>query len=272
MTDQQHPHPNHEGHGCCAGKPKAAANTVIDPVCGMSVDPATTPHHAEHGGAAFHFCSAGCRTKFTADPEKYLAKDRAEEAPAPAGTIYTCPMHPEIRQVGPGSCPICGMALEPETITADSGPNPELADMTRRFWVAVALALPVFALEMGGHLFDLHHYLPGQWSNWIQFALATPVVLWAGWPFFERGWASLKTRNLNMFTLIAMGVGVAWLYSVVAVAFPGIFPDAFRKSDGSVPVYFEAAAVITALVLLGQVLELQARERTSGALKALLDD
>ncbi len=244
---------------------------MIDPVCGMSVDPATTQHHATHQGEAFHFCSAGCRTKFTADPEKYLNKDRAEDPPAPPGTIYTCPMHPEIRQVGPGSCPICGMALEPETITADSGPNPELADMTRRFWVAVALALPVFALEMGGHLFDLHHYLPGQTSNWIQFALATPVVLWAGWPFFERGWASLKTRNLNMFTLIAMGVGVAWLYSVVAVTAPQIFPDAFRQSDGSVPVYFEAAAVITALVLLGQVLELQARERTSGALKALLD-
>ncbi len=244
---------------------------MTDPVCGMSVDPATTPHHAEHQGEAFHFCSAGCRTKFIADPLKYLSKDRAEDPPAPPGTIYTCPMHPEIRQVGPGSCPICGMALEPETITADSGPNPELADMTRRFWVAVALSLPVFALEMGGHLFNLHHYLPGQWSNWIQFALATPVVLWAGWPFFERGWASLKTRNLNMFTLIAMGVGVAWVYSVVAVAVPQIFPDAFRKEDGSVPVYFEAAAVITALVLLGQVLELQARERTSGALKALLD-
>ncbi len=265
-----HQHGAQEGHSCCGGKPKSA-NTVTDPVCGMSVDPVTTPHHAEHNGEAFHFCSAGCRTKFTADPGKYLSKDGAENPPAPPGTIYTCPMHPEIRQVGPGSCPICGMALEPETITADSGPNPELADMTRRFWVAVALSLPVFVLEMGGHLFDLHHYLPGQWSNWIQFALATPVVLWAGWPFFERGWASLKTRNLNMFTLIAMGVGVAWLYSVVAVSVPQIFPDAFRNSDGSVPVYFEAAAVITALVLLGQVLELGARERTSGALKALLD-
>ncbi len=263
-------HGGHDGHSCCGGKPKAA-NTVTDPVCGMTVDPATTPHHAEHHGEAFHFCSAGCRTKFAADPQKYLAKDRAEDPPAPPGTIYTCPMHPDVRQVGPGSCPICGMALEPETITADSGPNPELADMTRRFWLAALLSLPVFALEMGGHFFDLHHYLPGQWSNWIQFALATPVVLWAGWPFFERGWASLRTRNLNMFTLIAMGVGVAWLYSVVAVAAPQIFPDAFRNSDGSVPVYFEAAAVITALVLLGQVLELQARERTSGALKALLD-
>jgi Cu+-exporting ATPase len=146
------------------------------------------------------------------------------------------------------------MALEPDTVTADSGPNPELADMTRRLWVAVALSLPVFALEMSGHLFDLHALMPGQLSNWVQFALATPVVLWAGWPFFERGWASLRTRNLNMFTLIAMGVGVAWVYSVVAVAAPGVFPAAFRNMDGSVPVYFEAAAVITALVLLGQVL------------------
>ena len=269
MADHQHGE-DHAGHSCCAGKAKVA-NGVLDPVCGMTVDPATTPHHASHAGADYHFCSAGCRTKFQADPEKYLSKDRAEAPPVPAGTIYTCPMHPEIRQVGPGSCPICGMALEPEIVTADSGPNPELADMTRRFWVAVALSLPVFALEMGSHLFNLHALMPGQLSNWVQFALATPVVLWAGWPFFERGWASLKTRNLNMFTLIAMGVGVAWAYSVVAVAAPGVFPVDFRNNDGSVPVYFEAAAVITALVLLGQVLELGARERTSGALKALLD-
>ncbi|MDP1630223.1 MAG: heavy metal translocating P-type ATPase [Caulobacter sp.] len=269
MSDHQHGD-HHAGHGCCAAGAKPAGS-VIDPVCGMTVDPKTTTHHASHAGANYHFCSAGCRTKFQADPDRYLSKDRAPEPAAPAGTIYTCPMHPEIRQVGPGSCPICGMALEPETVTADSGPNPELADMTRRFWIAVALSLPVFVLEMGGHLFDLHRLIPGQLSNWIQFALATPVVLWAGWPFFERGWASLRTRNLNMFTLIAMGVGVAWAYSVVAVAAPGVFPDAFRNMDGSVPVYFEAAAVITALVLLGQVLELGARERTSGALKALLD-
>ena len=270
MTDHHQHGDHHAGHSCCGGKSKVASG-ALDPVCGMTVDPETTPHHATHDGADYHFCSAGCRTKFQADPAKYLSKDRAEQPPAPAGTIYTCPMHPEIRQVGPGSCPICGMALEPETITADSGPNPELADMTRRFWVAVALSLPVFALEMGSHLLDLHALMPGQLSNWVQFALATPVVLWAGWPFFERGWASLRTRNLNMFTLIAMGVGVAWVYSVVAAAAPGVFPAAFRNMDGSVPVYFEAAAVITALVLLGQVLELGARERTSGALKALLD-
>ncbi|WP_342250471.1 heavy metal translocating P-type ATPase [Sphingomonas sp. OTU376] len=259
---------DHQHHACC-GSAHAQADTVKDPVCGMTVDPETTPHHAFHHDAEFHFCSAGCRSKFLADPERYLSPQPQPEAPA--GTIYTCPMHPEIRQVGPGSCPICGMALEPETITLDSGPNPELADMTRRFWFGLALALPVFVLEMGGHLFGLTMAIGQQLSNWIQFALATPVVLWAGWPFFERGWASLRTRNLNMFTLIAMGVSVAYAYSVVAVLAPGIFPDAFRGHDGAVPVYFEAAAVITVLVLLGQVLELRARDRTSGAIKALLD-
>ncbi|MBI5941954.1 MAG: heavy metal translocating P-type ATPase, partial [Caulobacterales bacterium] len=269
MVDPRHGDP-HEGHGRRAGEPKAD-NGVLDPVCGMTVHPDATTHHATHAGADYHFCSAGCRTKFLAEPEKYLSGDRASEPPAPAGTVYTCPMHPQIRQVGPGACPICGMALEPETVTADSGPNAELADMKRRFRVAVALSAPVLALEMGNHLLNLHALLPGQTSNWLQLALATPVVLWAGWPFFERGWASVRTRNLNMFTLIAMGVGVAWVYSVVAVAAPGVFPAAFRNMDGSVPVYFEAAAVITALVLLGQVLELGARERTSGALKALLD-
>jgi Cu+-exporting ATPase len=189
---------------------------------------------------------------------------------APSGTIFTCPMHPQIRQVGPGSCPICGMALEPETVTADSGPNPELADMTRRFWIGLAFTLPVFVLEMGGHLFDLTMAIGRQTSNWIQLALSAPVVLWAGWPFFERGWTSLTTRKLNMFTLIAMGTGVAFLYSLAAVLAPGAFPAAFRDGSGAVPVYFEAAAVITVLVLLGQVLELRARERTSGAIKALL--
>lgn len=259
---------DHQHHACC-GSAHAQPDTVKDPVCGMTVDPETTPHHAFHHDAEFHFCSAGCRSKFLADPERYLSPQPQPEAPA--GTIYTCPMHPEIRQVGPGSCPICGMALEPETITLDSGPNPELADMTRRFRFGLALALPVFVLEMGGHLFGLTMAIGQQLSNWIQFALATPVVLWAGWPFFERGWASLRTRNLNMFTLIAMGVSVAYAYSVVAVLAPGIFPDAFRGHDGAVPVYFEAAAVITVLVLLGQVLELRARDRTSGAIKALLD-
>lgn len=249
----------------------AGEHGVIDPVCGMTIDPHSTPHRAEYKGHTYYFCSAGCRTKFSADPEKYLG-DRARSAePVPEGTVYTCPMHPEIRQVGPGSCPICGMALEPELATADTGPNPELADMTRRFWIGLALTLPVFLLEMGGHLFGLPGFITPAASNWIQLALATPVVLWAGWPFFVRGWQSIVTRNLNMFTLIAMGTGVAWAYSVVATFAPSIFPDAFRAHDGSVAVYFEAAAVITVLVLLGQVLELRAREQTSGAIRALLD-
>ena len=236
----------------------------------MTVDPHKTPHRHSHQGHPYYFCSAGCRTKFAADPAKYLDPSKREPArPVPAGTIYTCPMHPEIRQEGPGSCPICGMALEPELPSADTGPNPELADMTRRFWIGLALSVPVVVLEMGGHLFG--HLVAQPLSNWLQFLLATPVVLWAGWPFFERGWQSLVTRNLNMFTLIAIGTGVAWLYSVVAVLAPQAFPPAFRDAQGAVAVYFEAAAVITVLVLLGQVLELRAREQTSGAIRALLD-
>ena len=244
-----------------------------DPVCGMKVDPATAAHHAQHAGITYHFCSAGCRTKFVADPAHYLrprAPLRAEAA-AP-GAIYTCPMHPQIRQPGPGSCPLCGMALEPETPTADAGPNPELVDFTRRFWIGLVLTAPVFALEMGGHLTGMTHLLGGpRIGNWVQLALATPVVLWAGWPFFLRGWQSLVNRSLNMFTLIALGTGVAWAFSVVATVAPGIFPAAFRAPDGGVAVYFEAAAVIVVLVLLGQMLELRARERTGGAIRALLD-
>ncbi|WP_454683255.1 heavy metal translocating P-type ATPase [Ancylobacter moscoviensis] len=242
-----------------------------DPVCGMDVDPHTATLKAEHKGITYYFCSPGCRTKFIANPEKYLG-DKAPAEPVPEGTEYTCPMHPEIRQIGPGTCPICGMALEPVLVSLDDGPNHELIDMTRRFWIGLALTVPVFALEMGAHLVPaLHHLVPPGVSNWIQLVLATPVVLWAGWPFFVRGWQSLVTRNLNMFTLIAIGTGVAYLYSLVAVLAPGVFPPAFRAADGSVAVYFEAAAVITVLVLLGQVLELRARERTSGAIKALLD-
>jgi Cu+-exporting ATPase len=235
----------------------------------MEVDPNTALHRAEHEGHPYYFCSAGCRTKFISNPAAYLAE--REPVPVIEGAIYTCPMHPEVRQVGPGSCPICGMALEPETVSLDSAPNPELADMARRFWIGVLLTIPVFALEMGGHLTGLHQWLGQQTSNWLQFLLATPVVLWAGWPFFERGWASMVSRNLNMFTLIAMGTGVAWVYSAVATFSPQVFPTALRGADGAVPVYFEAAAVITVLVLLGQVLELRAREQTSGAIKALLD-
>src|SRR5690349_7657306 len=260
--------PNHDRPGHDRRRP-AEAGSAVDPVCGMSVDPHTTPHRHTHQGRPYYFCSAGCRTKFAADPVRYLSASSAP--PVPAGTIYTCPMHPEIRQVGPGACPICGMALEPELVSAESGPNPELADMTRRFWIGLALALPVVVLEMGGHLIDLHSVLSQSTSNMLQFIFATPVVLWAGWPFFVRGWQSLVTRNLNMFTLIAMGTGVAFLYSVIATLAPGLFPPAFRGHDGAVAVYFEAAAVITVLVLLGQVLELRAREQTSGAIRARLD-
>ncbi|NUR11131.1 MAG: heavy metal translocating P-type ATPase [Bradyrhizobium sp.] len=243
---------------------------VLDPVCGMTVDPATSKHRFDRRGETFHFCSAGCRTKFAADPDKYLAKEKAPEPEMPAGTIYTCPMHPEIRQVGTGSCPICGMALEPEVASLETGPNPELADMTRRFWIGGALALPAAVLEMGGHLAGPHNWIDQTLSNWIQLVFATPVVLWAGWPFFVRGWQSLLTRNLNMFTLIAMGTGVAYVYSIIGTVAPQIFPDNFRGHEGAVAVYFEAAAVITVLVLLGQVLELRARDATSGAIKALL--
>ncbi len=264
--------------GVAASGPGAAP--AVDPVCGMTVDPATSAHHATHAGADYHFCSARCRERFVADPRAFLA--RSGGAPAatgasdtpdpPAGTMWTCPMHPEVRQDHPGACPICGMALEPELAAAEAGPSPELIDMTRRFRIALALTLPVFVLEMGGHLFPaLHHLVPAGASAWIQLALATPVVLWAGWPFFARGWASIRTRHLNMFTLIAMGTGVAWAYSVVATLAPGRFPAAFRGADGAIAVYFEAAAVITVLVLLGQVLELRARERASGAIRALLD-
>jgi Cu+-exporting ATPase len=238
----------------------------------MLVDPHTTSHRQQHAGRPYYFCSAGCQAKFADNPAKFLApSDSAPPQAVPEGTIYTCPMHPQIRQLGPGSCPICGMALEPELVTAASAPNPELIDMTRRFWLGLALALPVVVLEMGGHLANLHMFIGPKLSNWLQFVLATPVVLWAGWPFFVRAWQSLVTRNLNMFTLIAMGTGVAWVYSAVAILFPGLFPPAFRGPDGTVAVYFEAAAVITVLVLLGQVLELRAREQTSGAIRALLN-
>ena len=276
----------------------ATTHQVTDPVCGMNVDRAATEHTADHHGEQFYFCSAGCKDTFLADPDQYAshqhqdhaAHDHAHnshahghhahgsqataEPPEPGegeAVEYTCPMHPEIRRPGPGACPICGMALEPVIVTADTGPSPELRDMTRRFWVGVALSIPVVILGMGRDLIPwLHDAVSASTSAWVQLVLATPVVLWAGWPFFERGWASVRTMKLNMFTLIAMGTGVAWLFSVVATVAPGIFPDAFRE-DGAVDVYFEAAAVITTLVLLGQVLELRAREATSGAIKALLD-
>ena len=245
---------------------------ATDPVCGMTVDPSTAAHRHIYDGEAYYFCSAHCLTTFTAAPETY----RDEKLPPPpalaTGTQFTCPMHLEIVQDGPGDCPICGMALEPVGISLDSGPNPELISMTRRFWIGLVLSLPVLILEMGGHIpgFDLMDAVPQAVSNWIQFTLATPVTLWCGLPFFQRGWASLVTRNLNMFTLIAMGTGTAYAYSLLAILAPGIFPETFRALDGTVAVYFEAAAVIIVLVLLGQVLELRAREGTGQALKALL--
>ncbi|PRY73151.1 heavy metal translocating P-type ATPase [Halomonas ventosae] len=245
-------------------------STVKDPVCGMEVDPHATQHRATHADTTWYFCSARCRKKFEVDPEAYRGEKPPAES-APPGTIYTCPMHPEIRQEGPGDCPICGMALEPETVSADTGPSEELQDMTRRFWIGLLLALPVLVLEMGGHIFRLDHLITPQVSNWIQLLLATPVVAWAGRPFFVRGWRSIVSRSLNMFTLIAIGTGAALVYSLLATIVPGIFPETFRQTDGSVAVYFEAAAVIVVLVLLGQVLELRAREKTSGAIRALLD-
>jgi Cu+-exporting ATPase len=262
-TDQNHAH--------CAHAGPDTLMTVIDPVCGMNVDPASTTHIATHGGAHHYFCSAGCLAKFNSDPAHYLSDTPSEAKPVPEGVIWTCPMHSEVQQPVPGSCPICGMALEPMTPTLSDGPSPEYADMKRRFAIGLSLALPVVALEMGGHLTGLRHTLSGNIGNLIQMILATPVVVWAGWPFFKRGWNSVKSRHLNMFTLVAMGTGVALIYSLAATLAPGIFPAAFRAADGSVAVYFEAAAVITVLVLLGQLLELRARETTSGAIRALLD-
>jgi len=235
----------------------------------MAVDRETAKYRHTLKGDAYFFCGKGCLDKFVADPDRYLNPDRAATADeAPAGTIYTCPMHPEITQVGPGSCPICGMALEPMDVTADQGSNEELIDMTRRFWVGTVLVVPLMVLAMGGHFGTI---LPPVVDTWVQLALATPIVLWAGLPFFQRGWASIVSRNLNMFTLIAIGTGVAYLYSVVATAAPGLFPETFRGHHGTVDVYFEAAGAIIVLVLLGQVLELRARERTGSAVRALLD-
>ncbi|WP_022729533.1 heavy metal translocating P-type ATPase [Fodinicurvata sediminis] len=262
----------HSHENCCRESDNGVSGSdVTDPVCEMSVNPETAKHSSSYQGVTYYFCSGRCLEKFQAAPEDYLDPDkrRKREEAVPAGTIYTCPMHPEVRQEGPGNCPECGMALEPETVSLDDGPNPELIDMSRRFWVAFALTLPLAVVEMSAHLLGLELLAP-QLSIWMQVVLATPVVLWAGWPFFLRGWQSIKARSLNMFTLIAMGTGVAWLYSMVAAFLPGLFPEVFRNEHGLVAVYFEAAAMIITLVLLGQVLELKARERTSGALKALL--
>jgi len=241
-----------------------------DPVCGMTVDPATAKHRETVSGETYVFCCAGCRDKFAADPQRYIGEGVAPPTAAPGGAIYTCPMHPQVHHVGPGSCPICGMALEPEAPTAEPRRNAELADMSRRFWIGLVISAPVVTLAMGQHALGLHWVAP-QALNGIELVLSTPVVLWAGWPFFVRAWASLLNRSLNMFTLIATGIGVAYAYSVLATVAPSLFPLELRGSDDSAPVYFEAAAMITVLALLGQVLELGARERTGGAIRALLD-
>jgi Cu+-exporting ATPase len=242
--------------------------------------PAARHEHHHHTSDGTHVMPDGTVMKGVHhDHSAHARHDHGQHAPAvkkpaPSGdqsqVEYTCPMHPQVRQVGPGSCPICGMALEPLLATAEQGGSPELRDMTRRFWIGMALTVPVFALEMGGHLTNLNHALGQQLSNWIQLLLGTPVVLWAGWPFFVRAVASVRNRSLNMFTLIALGTGAAWLYSIVGTLAPQLFPTNLRMADGAVAIYFEAAAVITVLVLLGQVLELRAREKTSGAIKALL--
>jgi P-type Cu+ transporter len=267
MTDDEAGHM----HGHSVAETPDAEGIAIDPVCGMKVNTTTAKHRFEHDGRPVFFCSARCREKFIAAPVNYLTK--TEVPLPPKGTIYTCPMHPQIRQEGPGSCPICGMALEPLEVPAETGPNAELIAMSRRFWIGLVLALPVVALEMGGHIstLGLHDLVSPRLSALLEFALATPVVLWAGWPFFERAGASVVHRSLNMFSLIALGTGAAYIYSLVATFLPGIFPAGFRGMDGTVAVYFEAAAVITVLVLLGQVLELRAREQTGGAIRALLN-
>ena len=244
--------------------------TKLDPVCGMTVDPATTAHHATRHGVDNHFCSSVCLGKFTADPENYLADSPRVKPMAEPGAIWTCPMHPEIRQQGPGTCPICGMALEPEEPSLDDAPNPELVDFTRRWWVSAALAVPLLILTMGTEFLGLR-LVEAAYSPWIQLVLTAPIVLWAGWPFFTRGWTSIVTRKLNMFTLIAIGVGAAFVYSLVATVAPGLFPATFRLHGGIVPVYYEAAGVVVALVLLGQVLELRARAATGKAIRALLN-
>jgi Cu+-exporting ATPase len=232
--------------------------SVRDPVCGMSVDPKAGKPSADHDETRYHFCGERCKAKFIADPLTYL---RPADAAAAPGAIYTCPMHPEIRQSGPGSCSICGMALEPAMPTAATEPNPDLVDMTRRLWIGAALAIPLLLLDMGGELTGIHP-LPPTILMWVEFLLATPVVLWAGWPFYERGWASVRNRSLNMFSLIALGVAAAYLYSLAATMLPSLFPAALRRMGGTIPVYYEASSVIIVLVLVGQVLELRARDKT----------
>jgi len=246
----------------------------IDPVCGMTVDPARSRASFRYGGRDYFFCCQHCLEKFRADPAAYLADKPRPQPKAMPGVDYTCPMHPEVVQKGPGACPKCGMALEPMQPAAEEGPDPELLDMQRRFWIGAALALPVFLIAMAGLIpsADLAHWLHAQMLllNWLQLVLATPVVLWCGWPFFERAWMSLVHRSPNMFTLIALGVGAAYGYSVLTTIAPWLFPAGFRMASGAVEPYFDSAAVIVVLVLLGQVIELRARSATGAAIRALL--
>jgi len=263
-THSCHDHSHaHEGH---------APGQAIDPVCGMTVDPSTTPHHARHAGQDYHFCSAGCRERFVARPEIFLDGSTREAVQGPDDVVYTCPMHPQIEQIGPGTCPICGMALEPKGVAVIEGPSEEYLDMRRRFIVSAILTAPLALIVMLRHFWPMSVEAFGARPlDWTELALATPVVLWGGWPFFVRGWQSVRRMRLNMFTLIALGTGVAWVYSVAGAVAPQIFPASFRTMHGGVGLYFEAAAVIVTLVLLGQVLELRARERTGSAIRALLD-
>lgn len=244
----------------------------VDPVCGMSVEPGPATPVAEYEGETYFFCREGCRTKFVAGPERYLG-DAPEPEPVPGGTIYYCPMCPGVEQEGPGTCPSCGMALEPMGLPAgDEGPNPELVDFTRRFRIAAVLTIPLLVVSMGPMVgLPVKDWLGPRLAAWVELVLATPVVAWVGWPFFERCVASIANRTANMWTLIGIGVGAAWAYSLVATVAPGIFPAAFRSPEGAVDVYFEAAAVIIILVLLGQIMELKAREKTGSAIRALLD-
>ncbi|MDL2402995.1 heavy metal translocating P-type ATPase [Rhizobium mayense] len=266
-------------HFCCNGcrtKFEAAPEdylTATDPTCGMTVDRATARHFLKHEGEKFYFCSAGCKAKFEADPSAYLNGNRPAPKPMPKGTLYTCPMHPEVVSDHPGDCPKCGMALEPMGVpAADEGPNPELIDFTRRLWISAALSLPLLIISMGPMIgLPIRDWIGEPIATWVELVLATPVVLWAALPFFRRAWNSLVNRSPNMWTLIGLGVGTAYLYSLVATLLPGIFPMSFRGHGESVPVYFEAGSVIVALVFVGQVLELKARERTGSAIRALLD-
>lgn len=278
MSSQNTHHPEH-GHDDTSDQSSPSHSSlsgsfVSDPVCGMKVHPSTAKGgQSRFNGRTYYFCNAKCKTKFDANPETYLNPVKSKpDSETEREKIYTCPMHAEIRQKGPGSCPICGMALEPEEVSLNEVTNPELIDFTRRFKVSAILSIPLFILSMSdlipGQL--LQNLVRGQWMVYVQFFLATPVVLWGGWPFFERGWISIKTMKLNMFTLIAIGTGMAYVYSLVATFLPGLFPTSFRSHGGMIAVYYEAAAVITTLVLLGQVLELRARSRTGNAIRALL--